>query len=65
MKDEYVMGIDNGGIVIKVVIYDCKGQVFVIVLKFMQMLIFWEFYIECSIDELWVVNVEVIKKVIE
>ena len=27
MKDEYVMGIDNGGTVTKAAIYDRKGQV--------------------------------------
>lgn len=30
MKDEYVMGIDNGGTVTKAAIYDRKGQVLAI-----------------------------------
>ena len=33
MKDEYVMGIDNGGTVTKAAIYDRKGQVLAIASK--------------------------------
>ncbi|STS80416.1 putative L-xylulose kinase [Klebsiella pneumoniae] len=38
MKDEYVMGIDNGGTVTKAAIYDRKGQVLAIASKSTQML---------------------------
>lgn len=38
MKDEYVMGIDNGGTVTKAAIYDRKGQVLAIASKYTQML---------------------------
>lgn len=61
MKDEYVMGIDNGGTVTKAAIYDRKGQVLAIASKSTQMLT-REFHTERSIDELWAANVEVIKK---
>ena len=36
MKDEYVMGIDNGGTVTKAAIYDRKGQVLAIASKSTQ-----------------------------
>ncbi|MFK9875172.1 FGGY-family carbohydrate kinase, partial [Klebsiella pneumoniae] len=65
MKDEYVMGIDNGGTVTKAAIYDRKGQVLAIASKSTQMLTPREFHTERSIDELWAANVEVIKKAIE
>lgn len=64
MKDEYVMGIDNGGTVTKAAIYDRKGQVLAIASKSTQMLTPREFHTERSIDELWAANVEVIKKAI-
>lgn len=62
MKDEYVMGIDNGGTFTKAAIYDRKGQVLAIASKSTQMLTPREFHTERSIDELWAANVEVIKK---
>ena len=52
MKDEYVMGIDNGGTVTKAAIYDRKGQVLAIASKSTQMLTPQEFHTERSIDEL-------------
>jgi L-xylulokinase len=38
MKDEYVMGIDNGGTVTKAAIYDRAGHVVAIASKSTQML---------------------------
>lgn len=44
MKDEYVMGIDNGGTFTKAAIYDRKGQVLAIASKSTQMLTPREFH---------------------
>ncbi|CAM6447192.1 FGGY-family carbohydrate kinase [Citrobacter portucalensis] len=65
MKDEYVMGIDNGGTVTKAAIYDRNGSVVSIASKSTQMLTPREFHTERDITELWAANIEVIKKAIE
>ena len=62
MKDEYVMGIDNGGTVTKAAIYDRNGNVVSIASKSTQMLTPKEFHTERDISELWAANIEVIKK---
>ncbi|STV14041.1 putative L-xylulose kinase [Klebsiella pneumoniae subsp. pneumoniae] len=62
MKDEYVMGIDNGGTVTKAAIYDRNGSVVSIASKSTRMLTPREFHTERDITELWAANIEVIKK---
>jgi L-xylulokinase len=61
MKEQYVMGIDNGGTVTKAAIYDRAGNVVAIASKSTQMLTPKEFHTERDINELWAANVEVIK----
>ncbi|POT58502.1 carbohydrate kinase [Citrobacter amalonaticus] len=64
MKDEFVMGIDNGGTITKAAIYDREGSVIAIASKSTQMLTPKEYHTERDINELWTANVEVIKKAI-
>ncbi|QGN38180.1 FGGY-family carbohydrate kinase [Klebsiella oxytoca] len=64
MKEQYVMGIDNGGTVTKAAIYDRAGSVVAIASKSTQMLTPKEFHTERDINELWAANVEVIKTAI-
>lgn len=52
MKDEYVMGIDNGGTVTKAAIYDRNGSVVSIASKSTRMLTPREFHTERDITEL-------------
>ena len=65
MKEQYIMGIDNGGTVTKAAIYDRYGNVVSISAKPTQMLTPQEFHTERDINELWAANVEVIRKSIE
>jgi L-xylulokinase len=65
MKDEFVMGIDNGGTVTKAAIYDSSGRAVAMASKSTVMLTPGEFHTERDIHELWAANVGVIKQAIE
>lgn len=65
MKDEWVMGIDNGGTVTKAAIYDRSGRMVAMASRATAMLTPRAFHTERDIDELWAANVAVIHQAID
>ncbi|ELN2739152.1 TPA: carbohydrate kinase [Pluralibacter gergoviae] len=64
MKDEFVMGIDNGGTLTKAAIYDRSGRAIASASKSTKMIMPKALHTERDIDELWAANIEVIKAAI-
>lgn len=62
MKEQYVMGIDNGGTVTKAAIYNMAGKVLSIASNNTKMITPKPFFTERDIPELWQSNIQVIKE---
>ncbi|MCP4404031.1 MAG: carbohydrate kinase, partial [bacterium] len=62
---KYVLGIDNGGTVIKAALYDFSGREVAVAGSKVEMSIPKPGYIERDADELWEANVQAIAAVIK
>lgn len=65
MGKKYVMGIDNGGTVIKAAIYDTEGRIHALAQSHMETLVPKPLFTERDCEELWEANIRAIKRCLD
>ncbi|MGO1944202.1 MAG: FGGY-family carbohydrate kinase [Ancrocorticia sp.] len=65
MSEKFVMGIDNGGTVIKAAIYDSEGKIHALAQSHMDTLVPQPLFTERDCEDLWQANIRAIRRCLE
>lgn len=65
MNKKYVLGIDNGGTVIKAAIYDAEGNIHALAQSHMDTLVPQPLFTERDCEELWQANIRAIRRCLD